>query len=285
MTGLAVDASGRVGFAIADGGYDCGDGLSSTSDSMGQIAVFEDGGALAWEHTFAGATYYFPFSSLGASRAGDWTLLATLAADVDVGCGTMPARSGSTFAATFDASGACLHQWPIGPIGLPSVAIDPNDDAVVIAGGLAGTIDLGSSMLTPVGGSDVLILRLDPTLAPVWGLQFGDAAAQSAQVVAIDPATSEITIGGSLAGTVDFGQGPMSPPGDAYVATFTSAGDSISSGHWGDSHTAETTAVAIGSAGDVFASGFFAGTMNFGGGVQIQAATTFDGFLAKLPLR
>ncbi|RLB60488.1 MAG: hypothetical protein DRI90_13630 [Deltaproteobacteria bacterium] len=118
----------------------------------------------------------------------------------------------------------------------------------------------------------------------LWSKRFGDSATQYAFRMAVDTAGNS-AITGYFGGTVDFGGGPLTSAGgyDAYVAKFTPSGDHIWSKRFGDSSSQLGQfgwGVALDATGHTYLTGYFYGTINFGG-TTLTATSERDIFLAK----
>jgi hypothetical protein len=92
---------------------------------------------------------------------------------------------------------------------------------VAIAGGFAGTIDFGGTVLNSAGGMDAFFATIDEHGNVTRARRFGDHNAQHADGVAMS-AFGAVFVTGAFRGTVDFGQGPVTSVGteDAFVAAF-----------------------------------------------------------------
>ena len=106
--------------------------------------------------------------------------------------------------------------------------------------------------------------------APVhqWSARFGDAEYQDGLSVALDGLGNTI-ITGAFEGTVDFGGGPLTSEGniEAYVAKFDPAGNHLWSQRFGGPDGGATVrGVTTDAAGNIFVTGDFGGTVDFGGG-------------------
>jgi hypothetical protein len=162
------------------------------------------------------------------------------------------------------------------------IAIDATGN-VLVTGSFHGTIDLGGGPLVSAGGSDIFLVKLDPSGKYLWGKRFGDASDQTGAAVAVS-ATGEVWITGSITGNVDFGAGVLSsadPLGDAYLARFSPSGTTLSSKRYGGVSAQRGTALAIGPTGDLFLGGVFDGTIDLGCG-SVPGAGSGDAFLARL---
>lgn len=130
-------------------------------------------------------------------------------------------------------------------------------------------------------------LVFDPADATVvihhWSKDFGDSASQDPGGVAVD-AAGNVYITGYFWGTMDFGGGPLTSAGasDIYVAKFSPSGVHLWSKSFGDGTDQQGYAVAANTWGDVLITGYFAGSVDFGGGTLTGAADgAGDVFVAK----
>lgn len=85
-------------------------------------------------------------------------------------------------------------------------------DTVVVTGAFFGTIDLGLGSMVSAGSSDLFVGRLGPNGAALWQKRYGDTGSQSGIFAAVDFANA-VLVGGTTQGTVDFGDGPLTPIG------------------------------------------------------------------------
>lgn len=101
-----------------------------------------------------------------------------------------------------------------------AIAADATGGAV-FGGWFPNSIDFGGSTFTSTGKYNAFIARLDDQGAPVWSRAFGDtnvdAAGDSVSGIALTPGGEVIMIG-NITATVDFGPGPLAPPGHVFIA-------------------------------------------------------------------
>jgi hypothetical protein len=127
----------------------------------------------------------------------------------------------TSFVTKLDAAGTTVWNRPmaltpnpvssaVGTSQGPSLVAAAPDGGVVVAGNLDGNLDVGGTVITSAGDSDVFFARLDATGKTIETRRFGDALAQDVQAMDVDAAGNVILVG-SLAGAMDFGNGPIAP--------------------------------------------------------------------------
>jgi|GEM_PF-2598885 len=204
-----------------------------------------------------------------------------------------------TFVAKLDPDGVVLWTRNIGSAGdqtVNSIAVDPKDGSIVVAGGFTQSLDvMGCASIQNPGASDVFIVKLssdDGSCA--WSRAFGDGWDQSAFSVAVD-AAQNIVLTGTFTGTLDFGQ-PTAPltivddpmvNGDfaeIFVARLDKDGKPLGSRAIGDApfNPAEITlGLTVDTSNDVLITGAFEGALAMSS-EPIYNEGPLDLFLAKL---
>ena len=116
--------------------------------------------------------------------------------------------------------------------------------------------------------------------APLWSKTFGDADQQGAYDLVVD-STGNVIVTGYLSGSADLGGGAISAEGesDIIVAKFDSSGSHLWSKQFGDLGDDAGAGVAVDAAGNVVVTGWFTGTVNFGG-ADLASAGSRDIFVA-----
>jgi len=115
----------------------------------------------------------------------------------------------------------------------------------------------------------------------LWSKCFGDGSIQIAYAV-VDDASGNVIVTGYIEDTVDFGGGALTSAGgwDIFVAKFGSEGAHLWSKRFGDGSDQAAEAVAVDASGNAMVTGYFDGTVDFGGGA-LTSAGSFDIFVAK----
>lgn len=291
ISSLAVDAADNVLVAgDCTGTIDLGGGELDCGPFVGMfIAKFSSDGVHLWSTKPKGATV------AGASIAVDAADNALLTGYCETGCNfggpdllPMGAQKDNVFAVKLDPDGK--HLWSRRFVGGSSsgdaIAVDPQGD-VVIAGQFRGTADLGAGPVTaePCSGAceDVFAMKLAGTDgATVWSKHFPGADDDNLRGLTLTP-DGGVVLAGDVQGSVDFGGGPLLPAGglDAFLVKLNASGDHVWSKLFGDMCHASILDVSATPSGDLYATGNFAGSIDFGGG-PLTSAAAGDIFVVKL---
>lgn len=199
--------------------------------------------------------------------------------------------TGDIFVAKFDPNGN--HLWSKGYAGFASKAAGIATDssgAVVVAGSFLGSIDLGGGSLAGSTDGSAFVLKLDAAGNHVWSKSFAYTEAPSGAAssgLAVD-ASGDVLVVGDFSGTVDFGGGPLmttmlpsSGKTDIFVVKLAPNGNHVWSGDYGNGDYAHAAAVAVDGSGNAIVTGYFQGSIDFGGG-PLTSAGGKDLFVAKL---
>ena len=116
----------------------------------------------------------------------------------------------------------------------------------------------------------------------LWSDTFGSTGNDEGKAVAFDTA-GNMVVTGSFKGSVDFGGGPLVAHGsyaDIYIAKYSASGVHLWSKSFGGNVDDKGLDVAIDSSGNIVLTGYFALTVDFGGGL-LTATGGEDMFVAK----
>ena len=122
----------------------------------------------------------------------------------------------------------------------------------------------GSTELTSAGSNDVFVSKLDPLGNFVWAKRFGGPSSQVSFSIAVDDSGNVYTTG-YFQGTADFDPGSgtsnLTSVGseDVFVSKLNSVGNFV----WAKSFGGIGYSVAVDSSGNVYTTGYFAGTEDF----------------------
>lgn len=284
--GVAADPSGNV-FVTGyfTGTLDLGSGgLTSNGSNDVFVAKYDASGAPLWSNHY-GSVNEDEGYSVASDASGNVVVTGRVGQAVDFGGGSLTYGGGfyDAFVAKFDGSG--VHQWSkdLGSTGTDIGNWVTTDGAgnVVVTGHFAGTVNFGGGGLSSAGSDDIFVARYDAAGTHQWSRRFGGTLSDAGNSVAVDDA-GNVVVTGSFQGTVDFGGGNVVSHGsdDVFVAKLTAAGKPWWSRGAGGTSSDIGYAVATDASGNVFTTGVFQGTANFGG-TDLVSAGYDDIFLVK----
>lgn len=171
------------------------------------------------------------------------------------------------------------------PWGLATLA---NGDFYV-AGIARGSLNFGVTGLSPLGGADGFVAKLDTDGDEIWAQRIGSAGHEEILTAAAD-AAGNVYVAGEFASTIPFGSVALDLTAvgteDGWLAKIDPDGTVLWTASIGGS-TADVTVldIAVDAAGNVAVTGDFStaspGTIDFGSGPQTSTGGGFDGFVQK----
>jgi len=162
-----------------------------------------------------------------------------------------------------------------------SIAVDPGNN-MIITGYFVGTVDFGGGDLVCSDyWGDGFLAKFDASGDYQWSMRFGDSLEQYGRRLATD-ADGNILVAGDFNGTVCFGGDTLTSLGnyDIFLAKLDADGGHIWSKRFGSAGFDRACGLGTDSSGNVYLTGFFLGTIDFGGGGMTDAGS-YDIFLAK----
>ena len=277
---LAGHFSGTVDFGI-------GPPLTSAGATDAFVVKLDGAGAPLWAQRF-GSQGSEKVSGVAVDASGNVIFAGHFNGTVDFGTGSPLTSAGPSdiFVAKLDPSGAPLWARSSGDAqGSTAVAVD-NGGNVVLAGYFNGTVNFGGGgpALASAGATDIFVVRMDKSGAPLWARRFGDDQQQGSTGVALDT-SGAVLMTGYLKGAVDFGSGPpLTSAGgaDVFLAKLDGSGAVLWAQRFGDQQDQGSTGVAVDSDGRVVLAGYFDGTIDFGSGPSLTSMGASNVFIAKL---
>jgi hypothetical protein len=151
----------------------------------------------------------------------------------------------------------------------------------VVTGGFSSTVDFGGGPLTSAGQFDIYIAKYGPTGSHLWSKRLGSIESQIGASVAL-LASGAVVVTGNFFGTVDFGGGALTSAGgaDIFLAMYDTDGSHLWSKQFGGTATDTGQRVQVDASGNVYLTGYFSGTVDFGGGPLTSGGGT-DLIVAK----
>jgi len=235
--------------------------LSASFSTAGAQALYH-----SWSQSFGGWGPYYG-ESIATDASGNVVVTGYFSGSTDFGGG--PLVGTGLYVAKFDAAGNHLWSQRFGDSENSwgrAIATDASGN-VVVTGSFGGVVDFGGGPLTSAGGNDVFVAKFDAAGNHLWSRRFGDGYSQKGMAIAAD-ALGNVVVTGDFGGVVDFGGGPLTCAGgeDIFVAKFDAVGNHIWSQSYGDVDHQYGRAIATDASGNAVVTGYFLGTVDFGGG-------------------
>ena len=263
--------------------------------SFGQQADFE------WAKAF-GSTNFDHGVSITVDEFGNVYTTGVFAGTVDFDTGigsfnlTSAAGSADVFIQKLDASGNFIWAKSFGStsndIGY-SITVDGLGN-VYATGIFSGTVDFdpgaGSFNLTSTGNHDVFVQKLDASGNFIWAKAFGSGSNDFGLSITVDGLGNVYTTG-LFSETVDFDPGTglfyhtSEGFGDVFVQKLDASGNFIWAKAVGSTFDDRGLSITVDSSGNVYATGYFQGTVDFDPGVGSFNHTSTgnnDVFIQKL---
>lgn len=154
---------------------------------------------------------------------------------------------------------------------ITDIAVDGQGN-VYLFGTFGGSVAFGGDTFISLG-REVFLAKLDPKGQHLWSKHWGDGHPKTYTGEVVVDSSGSVIISGGFQGTIDFGTGPMTFAGggiDSYIAKFETDGDVVWAKHFVDGGVGT---LGVDSQGDVVAAGVFNGSVDFGEGSVLDAAT------------
>jgi hypothetical protein len=292
---VAVDASGNVFLSGSSRSTTLNLGGSnlpnagSTSYYDAFLAKYDSNGTHQWSKRFGGTAHDHGYA-LETDKAGNVVLAGYFSSTSGLNFGGSSfgtAGSYDPYVAKFDTNGT--HLWSNKWGGSSAdygydVAIGPSNEVILVGGYASSAMNFGGGTLATTGGYDAYVLKLDQNGNYVFAKKFGDADTQYGYSVAVD-GSGNILFTGIAQGGIDFGGGNITASAtyyDMYAAKLNPSGGHI----WGKTFGASSThdyawGCAFDPSGNAVVSGYFQGSVNFGGST-LTSAGSYDLAIIKL---
>jgi hypothetical protein len=283
---LALDASDNIFITgVYSGSPDFGGGaLPATGGQAVFVAKLRADGRHEWSRGFLSSGTPYPMS-IGTDAQGNVLVTGQFRGTMSLGASVLTsAGDADMFMAKLGASGQLIWSDSFGDTKFQSgtgIAADRAGN-VILAGNMWGQTDFGGGLIgSGNANADVSLAKFSPNGQHLWSKGYGGWwGGQTATDVTVDP-QDYIVVVGATNGPIDFGNGPQFAGGvDTFVAKFTPDGDHVWSKVFGDGALQWSTDVTTDSAGNVFITGYFDGSIDLGGG-SLPSAGSHDIFVAK----
>ena len=274
-TSATYDSNGDAyvgGFYL--GNTDVGNNAGQSGDDAEVfIAKFSNSGGLVWSKTASGAGFQ-QVQSMDSDDSGNVYLTTTFDDSITFGTNTVTGAAGEIDAAIAKITSSGSWSMAEGLTGTGSTVISDIDvdgnNEVLVVGYFGQNIDFGGSTLQTSGGeTDVFVASMSPGGNWNWYAKQGGSSYDLGTGVVADGSGSAI-ITMSSASTMTIAGNTITPYGnnDTLIAAIDSAGNWLYSVHAGSTADDWSTSIGLGSNGEVFVSGTYSGTMNWGNNLQ-----------------
>lgn len=245
-------------------------------------------GSVVWAKRFGGTSNDVGWD-VATDASNNVYVTGRFLGSVDFGGGAI--QSGSqedVFVLKLAADGSYGWARKIGGSGYDvGQGIAARGNAVVVVGFFNGSMTVDTTTLTSAGSADIFAMSMATADgATNWVKRFGGSFGDVATDVAIDNSGNAV-LTGWYAGTVNFGGGAMSTPGDLndvlLLKLAAADGAHLFSTHYGGSAADAGYAVSIDGANNIYLAGEFQSTASFGcaGSFNASQANQTDVFVAK----
>jgi hypothetical protein len=291
-TGIVVDGAGNVLVTgRIQGSVDFGGGaVASDPNSYNVFLVkLSPTGGHVWSRAYGSTGADDVANAIAVDPNGNVAITGYFAGSVNLGGGLLLSNgSYDIFVARYSSAGAHLWSQALGgassDIGL-SVAMD-GAGAVIVSGAFQGSANFGGGTLTSTGDRDIFVAKYLASGAHAWSKKFGNLLDDYGRAVAVD-AGNNVILAGSFQSTVNFGGFALGEPlltsagvADVFVAKYSSTGGYVWSKRFGGAADDSAMALAVDAGGSVAMTGYFGGSVNFGGS-SLTSAGSRDIFFAK----
>ncbi|SHI66160.1 SBBP repeat-containing protein [Flavobacterium terrae] len=303
---ITIDGSGNIymtGLFNLTVDFDPGTGTANFS-SNGNNDIFvlklDNSGNFVWAKTFGGISFDRGISTCIDSYGNIYTA-GDFSGTVDFDPGNASSNitsfgSSNIFVQKMDSDGNFIWAKSFGGNSskyCSSINLDSFGN-IYTTGFFEGTIDfdpgIGTTNLTSIGESDIFVQKMDSDGNFIWAKSFGGTTSEQSLSLSIDTAGNIYTTG-SFTGTVDFdpGVGTSQLSSAGLPAFFVQKMDSDGNFLWAKSTNGNYhevgTSITVDNSGNVFATGYFNGTVDFDPGTGTAYLTSVgssDIFLIKL---
>jgi len=297
-TAIAVDAAGNSYVTGNFSGTATFGGFSLTAFAVDVfVTKYNNSGVVQWAKQIGGSGAFPKANSIAVDVSGNVYLTGHITNTTDFGGTSLsPIGNNDIFVAKFNNSGTLQWVKQAGSAGKYNIgygiAVSLSGN-VCVTGKFQGATDFGGTTLTAVGTNDIFVANYSSTGTLLWVNQAGAVGSSDnvGNAIAVD-ASSNIYITGKFAKTTNFSGTTITSIGvyDLFVASYSSAGllnwirnsgtpSIFTPPAFYTSFPIYGVAIAVKN-GDIFVTGQFEGSPNFGG-ITLNTVAFVDAFLVK----
>jgi hypothetical protein len=248
------------------------------------VAKYSAAGAPQWVRTFGDASDQFG-TGIDTDASGNIYVTGYYFGSVSFGGALLISNSWDVVLMKYGPSGNHLWSKRFGGAGYDmgqALSVDGSGN-VLIGGQFSGTSNFGGQDLTSAGGYDGFLAKYDTNGLHQWSKRMGGAGLDTVTGMGVD-STGNVTAVGYFAGTSNFGGANLTSAGnnDVFVVRYSAAGAHQWSNRYGDADDQRAYGAAVDGAGNVALTGYYYGSIGFGGTALPNTGGGADIFLAKL---
>ena len=284
-TGIAVDATGNVyvtGYYRGTASFG-GINITSAGSSDVFVAKYNNSGTIQWVRSAGGTSEDFG-NGIAVDAAGNVYVTGLYSGTASFGGSNITSAGNfDVFVAKYNSSGT--PQWGRSAGGTlvdfgNGIAVDA-DGNVHVTGYYQGTASFGGISRTSAGDYDVFVAKYNSSGTTQWVQSAGGTGYDSGAGIAAD-AAGNVYVTGFYIGTGSFGGINITSAGayDVFVAKYNKNGTIQWVRSTGGTLTDESDGIAVDAAGNVYVTGNYQGTANFGG-ISSTSVGNSDVFVAK----
>ena len=286
VAGVAIDSSDNIYITgTSEGTNIFGKNVTSGTTRDIFVAKLNSSGVVQWVYT-AGGTGADRGRKIALDSSGNIYVAGYYENTVDFGGGNITSN-GSWDAYLLKLNSSGTFQW-VKSYGASSndlgrdVAIDSNDN-IYLTGNFRGTVDFGGGDVSsnPSANAYIFLVKFNSSGVFQWVYTAGGTGVDDVRSLALDSSDNPY-ITGSFQSTVNFGGGNTTAANtnDLFILKLNSSGAYQSIYTSNIDTTQKAKGLFIDSSGNVYATGIFQNTVNFGGGNIISSGQ--DIYLLKL---
>ena len=270
VAGVAIDSSDNIYITGTSQGANLfGKNVTSGTTDDIFVAKLNSSGVVQWVYA-AGGTGRDRGRKIALDSSGNIYVTGYYWSTVDFGGGNVTSNGyWDAFLLKLNSSGT--FQWvksygsTLNDLGR-DVAIDSNDN-IYMLGNYRGTVDFGGGDENGAVNGDIFLVKFNSSGVFQWVYTAGASAADDSRALALD-SNDNPYITGSFSGTVDFGGGNITAANtdDLFILKLNSSGAYQNIYTSNIFTTQKGKGLAVDSSGNIYATGTFSGTVDFGGG-------------------
>ena len=162
-----------------------------------------------------------------------------------------------------------------------AIAVDASGNSYA-TGYFRGSLPVGNTTLTAVGGTDICVIKLDASGSPLWAKSFGSSGSESGIDIAVDASGDSYTTG-EFQGSLLVGHTTLTAVGlyDMFVIKLNATGNPLWATSFASSLQGGGYGIGVDAAGNSYTTGYFRGSITVGT-TTLTAVGSSDMFVIKL---